>query len=69
MIEVHHSYVTVDLYLCHHLYHFLPNVLYKTSSFILFHVGWYFTSSVEGTSMCSLSTALFFGNGTILSLV
>ena len=40
LIEVHHSYFTVDLYLCRHLYHLLPNVLNKTLSFILFYVGW-----------------------------
>ena len=39
LIEVHHSYFTVDLYLCRHLYHLLPNVLYETLSFTLFHVG------------------------------
>ena len=40
LIEAHHSYFTVDLYLCRHLYHLLPNVLYETLSFTLCYVGW-----------------------------
>ena len=59
LIEVHHSYFTVDLYLCHHLYHLLPNVLYETLRFIISHVGWYFNLVFSGL-LCAPQILLFF---------